>query len=92
MSCFPMKGHKANWLMLASGMGATAEWKVYIYNRIEKPRREKRQKSDKGQDESNEEPQQEEDGNNEEPQQEEDVNNEEDKSNDEPQIQEEEFK
>ena len=33
-----MKGHKANWLMLASGMGAHAEWKVYIYNRIEKPK------------------------------------------------------
>ena len=38
MSCFPMKGHKANWLMLASGMGARAEWKVYIYDRKEKPK------------------------------------------------------
>ena len=32
ITCFPLKGYKANWMMVGSGMAQNhADWKVYIY-------------------------------------------------------------
>ena len=33
MSKFPMKGHKVNWFMVASGCKSTANWHVKVYQK-----------------------------------------------------------
>ena len=43
MSKFPMKGHKANWFMVASGCGSTAHWNVKVYKKKDIAKEEKKE-------------------------------------------------
>ena len=52
MSKFPMKGHKANWFMLASGCKSTANWHVKVYqkkNIVEEEKKEEQAAEGEGQ-------------------------------------------
>ena len=43
MSKFPMKGHKANWFMVASGCKSTAHWNVGVYKKKNIVKEEKKE-------------------------------------------------